>query len=109
MQFTYETTRTLGSSLTNDINTRTTDLPRFERNDLQSNLYVYRNETIQNYVSGQQDGIYHLYALSADVGIATEFTNLKYSQNVVNLYPQLDRDNVDDNPKSSKSFALRAP
>ena len=109
MQFTYETTRTLGSSLTNDINTRTTDLPRFERNDLQSNLYVYRNETIQDYVSGQQDGIYHLYALSADVGIATEFTNLKYSQNVVDLYPQLDRDNIDDSPQSAESYALRSP
>ena len=109
MQFTYETTKTLGSVLTNDINIRTTDLPRFERNDLKSNLYVYRNETIQNYVSGQQDGIYHLYTLSADVGIATEFTNLKYSQNVVNLYPQLDRDNINENPESAESYALRSP
>jgi len=109
MQFTYETTKTLGSSLTNNTSSRTTDLPRFERNDLQSNLYVYRNETIQNYVSGQQDGIYHLYTLSADVGIATEFTNLKYSQNVVDLYPQLDRDNIDDNPESAESYALRSP
>ena len=109
MQFTYETTKTLGSSLTNNTSSRTTDLPRFERNDLQSNLYVYRNETIQNYVSGQQDGIYHLYTLSADVGIATEFTNLKYSQNVVDLYPQLDRDNINDNPESAESYALRSP
>ena len=109
MQFTYETTKTLGSSLTNNTSSRTTDLPRFERNDLQSNLYVYRNETIQNYVSGQQDGIYHLYTLSADVGVATEFTNLKYSQNVVDLYPQLDRDNIDDNPESAESYALRSP
>ncbi len=109
MQFTYETTKTLGSVLTNDINIRTTDLPRFERNDLKSNLYVYRNETVQRYIDGQQSGIYHLYVLGADIGITTEFTNLKYSQNVVNLYPQLDRDNINENPESAESYALRSP
>ena len=109
MQFTYETTKTLGSSLTNDLDTRNTDLPRFERNDLKSNLYVYRNETVQRYIEGQQSGIYHLYVLGADVGITTEFTDYRYSQDVVNLYPQLDRDNINENPESAESFALRSP
>ncbi len=31
-------------------------------------------------------------------GTKAEFTGLKYSQNVVDLYPQLDKDNIDDNP-----------
>ena len=109
MQFTYETTKTLGSSLTNDLNTRTVDLPRFERNDLKSNLFIYRNETVQRYIEGQQSGIYHLYVLGADIGITTEFTDYRYSQDVVNLYPQLDRDNINDNPESAESFALRSP
>ncbi len=109
MQFTYETTKTLGSSLTNDLDTRNTNLPRFERNDLKSNLYVYRNETVQRYIEGQQSGIYHLYVLGADVGITTEFTDYRYSQDVVNLYPQLDRDNINENPESAESFALRSP
>ena len=109
MQFTYETTKTLGSSLTNDLDTRTVDLPRFERNDLKSNLFIYRNETVQRYIEGQQSGIYHLYVLGADIGITTEFTDYRYSQDVVNLYPQLDRDNINDNPESAESFALRSP
>ena len=109
MQFTYETSKTLGSSLTNDLDTRTVDLPRFERNDLQSNLFIYRNETVQRYIEGQQSGIYHLYVLGADIGITTEFTDYRYSQDVVNLYPQLDRDNINENPESAESYALRSP
>lgn len=120
MSFTYSTidvngkTHTPGATSTNNINSRTTaeqirDLPRFERNDWQSNLYVYRNEVISPYVQGSQDGIYHLYLLNASNKITNEFTNLEYSQSPVDLYPQLDRDNVEENPQSAKTFALRAP
>ncbi len=109
MTFTYTTTRTPGTTFTNNTSLRTTLSPRFERNDLQSNLYIYRNEVIKSYIEGVQDGIYHLYVLNASNAIDQEFTNLKYSQNVVNLYPQLDRDNINDNPTSAKSFATRSP
>ena len=108
MTFTYTTTATPGTPFTNDTTNRTTLLPRFERNDLQSNLYVYRNEIISDYIKDVQDGVYHIYALTADKAVPTEFTNLKYSQNVVDLYPQLDRDNINDNPTSAKSFAKRS-
>ena len=96
-------------TFTNNVSTRNTSLPRFERNDLKSNFYVYRNEIISPYIYNTQDGIYHLYVLKADNAIPTEFTGLKYSQNVVDLYPQLDKDNVDDNPRSAKTFAKRSP
>ena len=111
MTFTYTPTKTPGTSFTNNISNRTAALPRFERNDLQSNLYIYRNEVITPYKYGAdgQDGVYHLYVLNSKNAITTEFTNLKYSQNVVNLYPQLDRDNINDNPPASKSFATRFP
>ena len=120
MSFTYSTTdltgrvHTPGASSTNNINLRVTDdqvrdLPRFERNDIQQNLYIYRNEVISSYVEGQQDGIYHLYILNANNAITEEFTNLKYSQSPVDLYPQLDRDNVNSNPPAAKTFALRSP
>lgn len=108
MTFTYITTRT-PASFTNNTTNRTTSLPRFERNKLQSNLYNYRNEVITPYISGIQDGVYHIYTLSADKAVPEEFTNIKYSQNVVDLYPQLDRDNINDNPLPSKSFAKRSP
>lgn len=98
----------LPGTFTNNINDRNIDLPRFKRTDLQSNLFVYRKEEITPYIQGIQDGIYHLYVLNSDNGIPTEF-DYKYNQNVTDLYPQLDRDNVDDNPPAAKTFAKRSP
>jgi microcystin-dependent protein len=109
MTFTHTTTRTPGTTFTNVTSNRTTLSPRLERNNLQSNLYNYRSEVITPYISGIQDGVYHIYTLSADKAVPEEFTNIKYSQNVVDLYAQLDRDNVNDNPPPSKTFAKRSP
>ena len=116
MTFTYGRTdvngieRSPSAFLTNDNRTtRSTSSPRFEKNDLQTNYYIYRKEVISEYEQDITDGIYHVYALSANKKVPIEFDNLEYSQNVVNLYPQLDRDNVNDNPQSTKSFAARSP
>ena len=108
LTFTYTTTLTPGS-FTNNVNNRTTSLPRFERNDLDSNLYVYRNEIISEYNDGDSNGVYHIYTLNSSNAIQEEFTNLEYSQNVTDLYPQLDRDNFNDDPNSAKTYALRSP
>ena len=96
--------------MNNDINSRTTNLPRFERNDCQNNYYIYRNDVINSYIQDVQDGVYHLYVVNAgnNVGVA-QFSDLGYSQNVTDLYPQLDRDNVDDNPQAAASYARRSP
>ena len=82
--------------------------PSFQKNDNTKNIYLYRNELIQEYVSGERDGIYHVYGLSADYSV-TGFSNLKYGQNVVDLYPQHDRDNIESNPSASKSKATPSP
>ena len=94
---------------TTSLSAQTTASPRFERNDIKSNLYIYRNETITPFIKDTQDGIYHLFVLHADNAVSEEFTDLKYGQNVVDLYPQLDRDNNHSNPASSVSFAKRNP
>jgi hypothetical protein len=112
--FTYSTTDVGGvvhtpGSFTNDVTSRTTALPRFERNDLKSNYYIYRSDVITPHVHNVQDGVYHFYVLNADNAIATEFTSSKFSQNVTDLYPQLDRDNFNDNPAASKTYAKRSP
>ena len=112
--FKYSTTDTTGTihnvgTFTNDVRVRNTSLPRFERSDLLTNYYIYRNETISPYIEGQQDGIYHIFALNAGNQVPSEYTNLKYSQNVVDLYPQLDRDNTNDNPSATVSKATRNP
>ena len=113
-EFTHSTTDVNGKThtpgdFTSDTTTRTTDLPRFQRNDLLSNFYIYRSEVISEYIKDVQDGIYHLYVLKADNTIAEEFTGQKYSQNVTDLYPQQDKDNENDNPPSAVSFAKRQP
>lgn len=115
LQFTYSTvdingtTHDVGNCI-NDTLTRTNDsLGRFERRDNQSNIYIYRNEIGSNYSQGSQDGVYYLYALNASNAISEEFTSTQYSQNPVDLYPQLDRDNVDDNPPPAVTYAKRSP
>jgi hypothetical protein len=88
---------------------RTSNWPRIERNDLQSNLYIYRVETISPYIFNAQDGVYHAYVLKANTPVPDHFTDYTYSQNVVDLYPQQDRDNVNDNPQSAYTFAKSSP
>ena len=88
---------------------RSTTLPRFERNDLQSNFFIYRSETISPYIFNVQDGIYHAYVLKSDNAVPDHFTDYKYNQNIVDLYPQQDRDNYEDNPPSAVTFAKRSP
>ncbi len=113
--FTYSTTdvngvvHITGSALTNDITSRTTSLPRFERNDCQDNFYIYRNEVITPYSKDVQDGVYHLYVLNAGNKVGVAFTNVGYSQNVTDLYPQQDKDNPNANPNASKTYASRSP
>jgi|TARA_B100000073_G_scaffold147532_1_gene121450 hypothetical protein len=121
-QFTYSTTDIFGvnhspvtepiQTFQNNANTRDISLPRFERKDLQTNLYVYRNEILSDYVEDTQDGVYHIYAVKANNKIETasgEFSTENFGQNVVNLYPENDRDNPNDNPNASVSFAKRSP
>ena len=106
---TNNTVHTPGTFTSPDTSTRTTLLPRFVRVDAQDNFYIYRNEVISPYIKDIQDGIYHLYVLNSKNAIPNEFTGYKYSQNVVNLYPQQDPDNPNDTPQSAKSFAKRSP
>ena len=109
MSFTYSNTTGNPGTFNNNTSTRDLNLPRYQRNNLQSNFYVYRNEVINEYIEDQQDGVYHIYALKADNAISEEFTDLEYGQNVTDLYPQTDRDNVNDNPASTKSKAVSSP
>ena len=93
----------------NNINDRNILLPRFERNDIQSNIFIYRVETIVEFRQGIRDGIYHLFVLNGGNRVSGTFNDRKYNQPIEYLYPQQDRDNISDNPPSTKSFAKRAP
>ena len=115
LEFTYEPGRNPGAFALNDFDSKASgiatasNLPRFERNNLQSNIYAYRNERISDYKENVQDGIFHIYPLNSGNPITEEFTDSKYGQNVTDLYPQLDRDNPNDSPNATKTFANRFP
>jgi hypothetical protein len=114
MKFTYTAPATVSANPTNNFSIQKSSLtansiPRFTKKDSKSNLYFYRNDVISDYDEGVETGVYHAYQLFADLKVTEEFTDNKYSQTVVDLYPQLDRDNVNDTPRAAKSFALRSP
>ena len=89
---------------------RTTSLPRFARKNYDGTYYVYRSQEIQKYVSGEQDGIYHLIILnSSNSPTVYPFQGQRFSQPVKDLYPQTDRDNPSSDPVASVSFALPDP
>ena len=95
-------------TFTNNTSSRTTSLPFMKRKNYSRDYYVYDVETINDFKNGEQDGIYYLSLLSADVKptVAPFNNDYAFSQPVQNLYPQLDR----DNPKSTAtSAACHAP
>ena len=97
-------------TFTNDTSIRNTSLPYFRRKKFSNIYYVYRSQEIQKYVPGEQDGIYHLLVLNASNSPSvTPFNELSFSQPIQNLYPQLNRDNPNSDPKASVSFALPSP
>tara|TARA_B100001109_G_scaffold60125_1_gene48828 strand:- start:5357 stop:10618 length:5262 start_codon:yes stop_codon:yes gene_type:complete len=114
MEFQYSNTDTSGDkkntgNYIEKNSNRTTDLPRFSINNNQGNFDVYRSTIISQYEKDESDGVYLLEVLASDYAPPTEFTNQKYSQQITDFYPQLDRDNIRKNPPPSVSFARRDP
>ena len=94
----------------NNINLRTTDLPRFERKEFNNTLFVYKKDEVQEYIPNAKDGVYHLTLIDASSApVVAPFQNLRYSQPLKNLYPQLDRDNPNSDPEQTRTFALPTP
>ena len=90
----------------NDTSARNTELPYFRRKKYSNTYYVYRIEESQNYVAGQQDGIYYLTLVNAsNTPTASPFTGESFSQPVTNLFPQTNRDTPVSDPDETKCFA----
>jgi len=108
-QFTYSLTTNPGT-FTNDTTIRNSDLPVFARKKLNTNLQIYSSREIQKYISGKQDGVYHLIVTNSSNSPTVEpFQSLSFSQPVQNLYPQTNRDNPVSDPELATSFALPNP
>jgi len=94
----------------NNVSLRTTSLPTFQRKRYDTTYVVYRSQELQKYVPGSQDGIYHLLLINtSNSPSVTPFNSDNYSQPIVNLYPQTNRDNPTSDPKPSSSFAVANP
>ena len=88
---------------------RTFFLPRFSVNDNKGNFDIYRSRVLSEWVKDESDGVFLLEVLASDYSPPAEFTDQKYSQQITDFYPQLDRDNIRKNPPPSISFARRDP
>ena len=109
LQFTYSITSNPGT-FSNTVSIRNSDLPYFSRKKYKETYYIYRTEQIQEYIKDKQDGVYHIIiANSSNSPTVSEFSGLKFSQPIQNLYPQENRDNPDSDPKSTVSYALPEP
>ena len=108
-EFTYDLSSDPGEYI-NTSSIRDVDLPYFNRKKLPGTYVVYRSDQIQEYVQGKQDGIYHVSVInSSNKPLVEPFKNLRLSQPIQYLYPQLDRDNIVSDPESSTTFALPDP
>jgi len=105
-QFTFALSDDPGA-FTNNTSNRTTSLPNFKPKKTPGTYYIYRSDEVQEYVSGKQDGIYHLLLVNAsNAPTITPFTGDSYSQPIQSLYPQTNRDNPVSDAPASKSFAV---
>ena len=91
----------------NNANTRDTDsLAYFERESYKNTYYVYRSEEVRKHIPNQQDGVYHVICMNAsNVPSAPQFVDEKFAQNIQDLYPQTDRDNIISDFPAAKSYA----
>ncbi len=95
---------------TNDTLTRTTSLPYFKRKDYKETYFIQDVNELQKYVQGEQDGIYYLTVLnSSNTPVVSPFTGEKFTQPLVSLYPQTNRDTPVSDPDPSISYALSSP
>ena len=97
---------------TNNTNDRSdlSKLPIFSRNEYDTSYTIEDVETVQEYISDQQDGIYYLTTLIGNVSPnVAQFVDKKYKQNIKNLYPTVDVDNLDVDPHQAISYANKTP
>ena len=96
-------------TFSNNTSVRTTALPTFKKLRANKTFYVYDVEQIKEYKNGEQDGIYYLTIIdSANTPVVSPFDDSErfgFSQPVINLYPQLDRDNPVSNADVAQSYA----
>lgn len=117
--FTYKLNQDPGIFL-NRVNQRSTQqqiqsLPLVQREKYKDSVFIYRSQEIKRLIPGNdgQDGVYILTPLCGSIGIDENvgfgLSFKKFNQEIKNLYPQIDRDNVNIDPEPTISFAELSP
>ena len=97
-------------SFQSDTTTRDNNLPHFKRKRYNTKFIVQGSQEIQPFVSGQQDGIYYFTVInSSNKPAVAPFNTDEYTQPIINLYPQRDKDTPLSDPDPSTSFAKSTP
>ena len=108
-QFVVEAGVITPGTFTNNTSQRNTSLPNFNRVKAPNNYFVYDIDTINEYETGVQDGVYYLTVIDAtntpDIAPYTDNNKFSFSQPIKNLFPQYDRDNPNSNPDAAVAYA----
>ena len=100
-------------SFQNNTSLRTTTLPTFQRTQSKDTFFIYDVNTLREYVTGEQDGIYYLTVIdSSNTPVVSPFNDkdqFSFPSPIRDLYPQYDRDNPQFDPKGSKTYAKPTP
>ena len=82
------------------------NLPVFERNEYDTTYSIQDVQVIQEYVSGDQDGIYYLTCLTSNISpTVPQFSSKKFKQDFALVYPMVDKDNTVLDPNKAVSAA----
>ena len=96
-------------TFTNNTSQRNTSLPNFNRLRAPNNYFVYDIDTINEYETGVQDGVYYLTIIDAtnvpEIAPYNDRLKFSFAQPIKDLFPQYDRDNPNSNPDAAISYA----
>ncbi|MEC8552709.1 MAG: hypothetical protein VXY93_19610, partial [Pseudomonadota bacterium] len=78
--------------------------------NFETTYFIQDIEELQPYKQGEQDGIYYLTPINSNNRpVVDPFTDNKFSQSIINLYPQVDRDTPLSDPDPAVSYARSIP
>lgn len=86
---------------------RNNKLPYYIRKRYTDIYKIYRSIEIQKYIKNVSDGVYNLLVVNcSNSPIIEPFDQYRFSQPIVDLYPQQDRDNPTSDFNAAKSYAV---
>jgi len=94
-------------TFTNVTEIRNNTLPYFIRKRYKDTYKIYRSIEVQKYIKDISDGVYNLLVVTcSNAPTVDPYNQYSFTQPIVDLYPQQDRDNPTSNFGASKSYAV---